>query len=659
MLTTAYVLSPVSETRLTEYQLAHFNAGPWSCYAWCPSELALARLKSSQNFPANSVIYFSQVIPASLVEPKARKGGRHTTDRADPEVSASLVSALGLHHDIHHRSSDRHGGEGASLSDKMSLWLGSKCETYSISVCMLCLGLMYSVHNLVAPNMTSMAKMFHFNAVERDEYLGGELTLVFYAPGMFVALLVGLLSAVVPRKTLLTAVVALTALATMTTFFAGTFRSLLWARAIAGLGIGGALPVAYSMVGDWFPPDQRAVASAMITAACGGGVFLGQVAAAYIGKTIDWRWAFLLIPIPALAGAVLCQCTLIEPERGAMDGADPVTADDETVTLISRGPEPSESAALSTVDTEGPALSYRGEGQSSRSAWFADNVEQLKQASYSRTNLLVLLQAFPGGIPWGIIIVYLHDFLVQDMGFSIELALFASATMGLAGFCGVLIGGFIGEKLYRADPRYCALFCSVMSLLRVIPFFAVFGWTSLYKEGPNEVDQLAAAAVGKAMDAVGETQAHIVSTEMLHLSFFGTLFIGGVIATTPAANLGAILLNVNPPQHRGTVFAVYSVLDDLSKGVGTLFVSLLIPYTGGRAVAYQFTLVVWLVCGLLLIPVVNSLQEDELYMQRTLREQQHRKRVNDMRSEASHRILSTTAKAASLVLHRRPASSPS
>ncbi|KAF4745942.1 hypothetical protein FOZ62_024732, partial [Perkinsus olseni] len=136
MLTAAYVLSPVSETRLTKYQLAHFNARPWSCYAWCPSELALARLKSSQNFPANSVIYFSQVIPASLAEPKARKGGRHTTDRADAEVSASLVSALGLHHDIHHRSSDRHGGEAASLSDKMSLWLGSKCETYSISVCM-------------------------------------------------------------------------------------------------------------------------------------------------------------------------------------------------------------------------------------------------------------------------------------------------------------------------------------------------------------------------------------------------------------------------------------------------------------------------------------------------------------------------------------------
>ncbi|KAF4675022.1 hypothetical protein FOL47_008333, partial [Perkinsus chesapeaki] len=560
------------------------------------------------------------------------------------DVSASLVSALGLHHDMRHRPSDCFEAEESSLSGRLRAWVGSRSETYSISVCMICLGLMYSVHNLVAPNMTSMAKMFHFNAVERDEYLGGELTLVFYAPGMFVALLVGLLSAVVSRKTLLTAVVALTALATMLTFFAGTFRSLLWARAVAGLGIGGALPVAYSMVGDWFAPDQRAVASAMVTAACGVGVFLGQVAAAYIGKTIDWRWAFLLIPIPALAAAALCQITLIEPVRGAMDGTGPTSTDDETTTLISRGPEPSESAALSTADTEGP-LSYRGE-EPTRTTWLSDNVEQLKQASYSRTNLLVLLQAFPGGIPWGIIIVYLHDFLVQDMGFSIELALFASATMGLAGFCGVLIGGFIGEKLYRADPRYCALFCAVMSLLRVIPFFAVFGWTSLYKAGPSEVDQLAAAAVGKAMDAVGGSQGNMGSTEMLHMSFFGTLFIGGVIATTPAANLGAILLNVNPPQHRGTVFAVYSVLDDLSKGVGTLLVSLLIPYTGGRAVAYQFTLMVWLICGLLLIPVISSLHEDELYMQRTLREQQHRKRVNDMRSEANSRILSSTAKAA-------------
>lgn len=77
----------------------------------------------------------------------------------------------------------------------------------------------------------------------------------------------------------------------------------------------------------------------------------------------------------------------------------------------------------------------------------------------------------------------------------------------------------IVENRYLHRIRYCALFCSVMSLLRVIPFFAVFGWTSLYKEGPNEVDQLAAAAMGKAMDAVAVYHAvGLVESSLVRLA---------------------------------------------------------------------------------------------------------------------------------------------
>eukprot|EP00971_Amphidinium_carterae_P005440 108653-Amphidinium_carterae.2 len=56
------------------------------------------------------------------------------------------------------------------------------------------------VHNLIAPNMTAMAKSFGFDAYERDAYIGGELTLCFYFPGVFGSLIAGVISGIADRR---------------------------------------------------------------------------------------------------------------------------------------------------------------------------------------------------------------------------------------------------------------------------------------------------------------------------------------------------------------------------------------------------------------------------------------------------------------------------
>merc|ERR1712107_373409 len=83
---------------------------------------------------------------------------------------------------------------------------------------------------------------------------------------------------------------------------------------------------------------------------------------------------------------------------------------------------------------------------------------------------------------------------------------------------------------------------------------------------------------------------------------------------------GAMLLNVNLPEMRGSVMAMYSVLDDLSKGVGTFFVSMLTLCVGGRAVAYQLALLVWVFTGLALMCAWYTCDEDERQMRKHLDE---------------------------------------
>merc|ERR1719498_2137219 len=178
-------------------------------------------------------------------------------------------------------------------------------QKYSVWMVLVALGFMYSVHNLIAPNMTAIAKNFHFDNYERDAYIGGELTLFFYFPGVFGALFAGALSGILDRRLLLVALAILTSVACLLTARVGTFGELAWARAMTGFGIGGSLPVVYSLIGDWFPARMRSSATAFVTAASGAGVFVGQCVATITGS-VDWRWPFLVIAVPsAITGIVI------------------------------------------------------------------------------------------------------------------------------------------------------------------------------------------------------------------------------------------------------------------------------------------------------------------------------------------------------------------
>jgi len=426
-------------------------------------------------------------------------------------------------------------------------------KKYSIWMVLVALGFMYSVQNLIAPNMTAIAKLFHFNAYERDAYIGGELTLFFYFPGVFGALIVGVLSGILDRRLILAVLCIMTSIACLLTARVGTFGELAWARAMTGFGIGGSLPVVYSLVGDWFPAKKRASATAFVTAASGAGVLFGQMVATVTG-TLDWRWPFLITAVPSAITGVLIYFYAEEPIRGGQEDG---------------------------IETQ---CLYASTG------YMAIPKRQIRAVIHNRTNMLVILQAFPGNIPWGVILVYMHDFLVQDLGLSTSGALLSISILAFSAFLGVLTGGFIGESLYGANSKYLGLFGGACNMFRAIPFFIIFGWKYLF--GP-----------------LAQTSES---------TFFVLLMIGGFVATMASACTGAMLLNVNLPEMRGSVMAMYSVLDDLSKGFGTLFVSMIVRMVGGRAIAYQLSLLLWVFTGVALLYTWYTYEEDEAAMRKNL-----------------------------------------
>src|SRR5207248_2195531 len=86
---------------------------------------------------------------------------------------------------------------------------------------------------------------------------------------------------------------------------APTFETLLAARAIAGLGLGGELPVASTLVSEFSPRAQRGRMIVMLESFWAYGTIAAGIVAVTVVPQFGWRGAFLVAALPALYAAYL------------------------------------------------------------------------------------------------------------------------------------------------------------------------------------------------------------------------------------------------------------------------------------------------------------------------------------------------------------------
>jgi MFS family permease len=90
-----------------------------------------------------------------------------------------------------------------------------------------------------------------------------------------------------------------------------------------GLGEATCAPAGQSLIGDLFPPHQRARAMGIFMLGLPAGVCLAYFSAGALGAAFGWRAAFLFACIPGLLFAWLA-LRIPEPVRGALDAAVPL-----------------------------------------------------------------------------------------------------------------------------------------------------------------------------------------------------------------------------------------------------------------------------------------------------------------------------------------------
>jgi len=146
--------------------------------------------------------------------------------------------------------------------------------------------------------------------------LGTVFTLIYAAIG----LPIGRLSDRWVRTRLAAIGTAVWSLLTAASGLAQTYTQLFISRLGVGIGEAVCAPAGQSLIGDLFPPQQRARAMGVFMLGLPAGVFVAYACAGAIGAAWGWRSAFLIACLPGLLFAALA-LWIREPLRGALEAA--------------------------------------------------------------------------------------------------------------------------------------------------------------------------------------------------------------------------------------------------------------------------------------------------------------------------------------------------
>src|SRR5439155_818062 len=104
---------------------------------------------------------------------------------------------------------------------------------------------------------------------------------------------------------------------------APSFEALLVARIVAGIGLGGELPVAATLVSELSPRAQRGRMIVLLESFWAYGTILAGVVAITVLPNFGWRWAFAIGALPALYVAYLRRALPESPRYLAEKGRAP------------------------------------------------------------------------------------------------------------------------------------------------------------------------------------------------------------------------------------------------------------------------------------------------------------------------------------------------
>jgi MFS transporter, Spinster family, sphingosine-1-phosphate transporter len=308
---------------------------------------------------------------------------------------------------------------------------------------------------------------------------------------------------------------------------AGGYPSFLLAQIVAALGLGAVASVSFSVVSDLISPRRRGLVMSFWGLSQGAGTVGGTLVGGALGHT-NWREPFLVVGV---AGVIATAAYLFtfdvprgdsEPELAGVDYDERIHRDD-VPTILAR-----------------------------------------------RTNIWLIMQGFSAQIALGSLVwlPVLFRSRAEAQGYSTGTAVLVGsvfATLFQLGGAMSILGGLIGDRLQRRTKRGRAL-VSAVGILAAVPFYLVLFFVPMRIEVPD------GAGTGAVIRAV---LADVFTEPTVGLSLATAVF---ALALTSAnsPNWFAMIADVNPPEHRGTVYSLGNLLNGVGRASGNAVVGVVI-----------------------------------------------------------------------------------
>ena len=277
---------------------------------------------------------------------------------------------------------------------------------------------------LLSSNMSAVAEEFGFDGPERDEKLGGIVSVVFFTCGAISSLAIGQLADIMDRTTLVCLCLLVGSTGTFASSQAGGFVSLLFGRGAVGFAAGGLMPTSFAIIGDLYSADERPHAIAMVGILSGFGISIGQALAGFVGTSAGWRAPFAIVGVAGWCVAVLVFFIQREPRR----------------------------------TSEQPAQE--------NTTW---------RAALSRPTVVCsCLQSIFACVPWSVVGTFFTDYLAVDAGMGVPAATTVLFSMGVGCVSGTVTGGKLGQYLYKKDKRCQAWLMGFTVWAGMLPFLLLF-----------------------------------------------------------------------------------------------------------------------------------------------------------------------------------------
>jgi len=324
------------------------------------------------------------------------------------------------------------------------------------------------------------------------------------------------------RKPLLMIGTLIWALGTVGSGLASTYSAFFAAQVIAALGLGAVSSIGFSVVSDLIAPHRRGLVMSFWGLSQGVGTLAGGLIGGLLGA-YDWRRPFFVI---AVVGLVATFAYLF------------------TQTIHRGESEPQ----LAEVFAAGEDYDYR------------ITREDLPVIARRRTNVWLVLQGVTAQLVFGSLVFLprLFQAKAESLGYPEEIAIQVGAlysTLFALGGALSIFGGLVGDRVQRRTPRGRAAVAAV-GILGAIPFYLIVLFTPLRLDLHDGHESVVVAVLRS------------IVTEPLGALSFLTALVALALTSANAPNWFALIAEVNPPEHRGTVFSLGNLANGIGRGAG-------------------------------------------------------------------------------------------